>query len=350
MKKNIIIAPIKQGNAPKDVREFIGYKGELDNYNIIQDWGDNFGKTLYSPQNALCVAIHGNRGVYDMKPRFEYLDTICDNVWCVIGSPIPEYVIYDRDGYSGVRDIATNHDLLKIDEVHPADAFTTHNLLFDKYVKANRSKYSQPSLKQFKHEPFILALGQVAGDSQIDFSNFAAPKKMVKGNRPAEERPCAHAAYINTWISAFSILDKLDIPIIYKPHPLEFQDPNAVINGLIENKVFKNVSIISNVSLHELLAESKAAITINSGTGFEALLHLKPVVTLGKSDYSAATYECKTFEDLRNVEKFIHKPVDKLRVKKFLHAYLQQTWHLNREENGYPLLIKSLMPQKRGNF
>ena len=93
MKQNIIIAPVKQGNAPADVRIYTGYEGELDDYNIIQDWGDQFGKTRYSPHNVMCIVPHGNRGVWDMKPRFELLDSICDNVWCTMGSPIEDYII-----------------------------------------------------------------------------------------------------------------------------------------------------------------------------------------------------------------------------------------------------------------
>lgn len=90
--------------------------------------------------------------------------------------------------------------------------------------------------------------------------------------------------------------------------------------------MFNNVSIASDISIHELLPLSKAVVTINSGAGFEALIHLKPVITLGKADYSAATYECKDVEDIKNCKQFINAPADKLQIKKFLYAYLNRAY------------------------
>ena len=110
--------------------------------------------------------------------------------------------------------------------------------------------------------------------------------------------------------------------------------------------MYENISIVSDVSIHELFASAKAVVTINSGSGFEALLHLKPVITLGKADYSAVPYECKTLEDIENSKHFINKPVDSLRIKRFFHAYFANTykWH---GAKTYPELIKLLIQQNQ---
>ena len=104
--------------------------------------------------------------------------------------------------------------------------------------------------------------------------------------------------------------------------------------------MFNNVSIVSDVSINELFPLSKAVVTINSGAGFEALIHLKPVVTLGKADYSASTYECNSVEDIKNSKQFINAPVDKLRIKKFLYAYLNRAYETPTE------LLKKIIPQQ----
>jgi capsule polysaccharide export protein KpsC/LpsZ len=236
--------------------------------------------------------------------------------------------------------MAKDHSLLKINEVSNEDALAMHERLFNKFVKKNLSKYEQPTFTGFKSDPFILVLGQVAGDSVINFSNFLAPKNMSMGTmRPPPDKKDIPTGYLNTILTALSIMDKFDIPIIYKPHPCENQDQNSVVNNLINLPMFNNVSIVSDISIHELLPLSKAVVTINSGAGFEALIHLKPVVTLGKADYSASTYECKDIEDIKNSKQFINNPVDELRIKKFLYAYLSRAHKTPTE------LIKQIIPQ-----
>jgi hypothetical protein len=42
-------------------------------------------------------------------------------------------------------------------------------------------------------------------------------------------------------------------------------------------------------NIHDLIAESDAVFTVNSGVGFEALLHSKPVVTFGRAEYDCVT-------------------------------------------------------------
>jgi len=338
-KKNIILAAINQRNShyPESICKSI--QNNFKDYNIIKEWGDGFGKTKPSPDNIVCAVMHGNREVPIMKPRFEFLDGVCDNVWCVMRSPIEGWVFCDRNGYSGASSIAKDHSLLKINEVSNEDALAMHERLFNKFVKKNLSKYEQPTFAGFKSGPFILVLGQVAGDSVINFSNFLAPKNMSMGTmREPPKRKDIPTGYLNTILTALSVMDKFDIPIIYKPHPCENQDQNSVVNNLINLPMFNNVSIVSDISIHELLPLSKAVVTINSGAGFEALIHLKPVVTLGRVDYSASTYECKNVEDIKNSKQFINAPVDELRIKKFLHAYLNRAYETPTE------LFKKIIP------
>ena len=333
-KKNIILAAVDKRNSSQAKALYSRAKKAFGDYNIIKEYGVNFGRTKPSPDNVLCLVMHGNRDVPVMHSRFEFLDGICNNVWCVMGAPIRGWTLCDRNGYSGASSIAKDHSLLKIDEVSEDDALAMHKRVFEKIVESNSSKYEQPEFaglgyltKVCGSQPFILVLGQVAGDSVINFTNFPAPKHKIRGlMRPPDVSRDVPTAYINTLITALSVLDKFNIPIIYKPHPFENQDANAVINNLIDLPALNNVSIVSDVSIHDLLHLAKGVVTINSGAGFEALIHLKPVVTLGKVDYSAATYECRNIEDIKKSVQFINSPVDELKIKKFIYAYLNRAY------------------------
>ena len=340
-KKNIILAAVNERGSRYPASIYKSIQEDFKDYNIIKEWGKGLNKTKPSSDNIACIVMHGNREVPVMKPRFEFLDSVCDNVWCVMSAPIKGWMLCDRNGYSGASSIAKDHSLLKINDVSDEDALIMHEYLFNKFAKTNVSKYEQPIFTNFKHDPFILILGQVAGDSVINFTNFPAPKHMSMGTvRKPHARQDVPTGYMNTILTALSIMDKFDIPMIYKPHPYENQDQNSVVNNLINLPMFNNVSIVSDVSIHELLPLSKAVVTINSGAGFEALIHLKPVVTLGKADYSASTYECKGIEDIKNSKQFINAPVDKLRIKKFLYAYL------NRAHKTSAELLKKIIPQQ----
>ena len=56
--------------------------------------------------------------------------------------------------------------------------------------------------------------------------------------------------------------------------------------------------VVTPASIHQILPRATAVVTVNSGVGFEALLYLKPVVCLGRADYSVAGWDVKKIEDL----------------------------------------------------
>ena len=347
--KNIIMAPgcnRNRGYAEFFVRKLEGIE-DTGEYKIIKDYGEGFGKTKPSPNNVLCLVPHGNRQVSVMKDRFKYLDTICDDVWSVMGSPLQRFLIFDRSGYSGGRRTKVTSDKVvrnKLTErifnlMGPEESPEyTYEFLKTQYIQKNESKYIQPKKANFDYgKPFILVLGQKSGDSVIEFTNFPVPKNLILGSKTVvsnggekvviDDRPDNNASYLNTYLTALPILDTFGIPIIYKPHILESQDHNGALNNFIINNL-KNTSILTDkVSIHELFPKCQAVVTINSGAGFEALLHLKPVVTLGRVDYSPATFNCSTIQDIKDCKSFIEAPdISPDEIKRFLHAYISNTF------------------------
>ena len=69
----------------------------------------------------------------------------------------------------------------------------------------------------------------------------------------------------------------------------------APLRAIVER--YNNAFWVDNCSIHDLMERCVSLYTINSGVGFEALLHEKPVVRFGQSEYDSVTYMCNMSEE-----------------------------------------------------
>ncbi len=74
------------------------------------------------------------------------------------------------------------------------------------------------------------------------------------------------------------------VPVVFKPHPVSQKAMTK-----FEQQIRAAGCYWSTANVHDLAAHAVAVFTINSGVGFEALLHLKPVVTFGRAEYDCVT-------------------------------------------------------------
>lgn len=74
------------------------------------------------------------------------------------------------------------------------------------------------------------------------------------------------------------------IPLVLKPHPTNPASARPFRRAAQGPGIHW-----STASVHDLIAHSAGVYVINSGVGFEALLHDKPVVTFGRAEYDAVT-------------------------------------------------------------
>ena len=74
------------------------------------------------------------------------------------------------------------------------------------------------------------------------------------------------------------------VPVVFKPHPV-----SKKAMAKFEQQVRAAGCYWSAAHVHDLAAHAAAVFTINSGVGFEALFHLKPVVTFGRAEYDCVT-------------------------------------------------------------
>lgn len=78
---------------------------------------------------------------------------------------------------------------------------------------------------------------------------------------------------------------KHDVVVVMKPHPANrkiMESFEALVDGC---NIFW-----SEAHVYDLITHATGIYTLNSGVGFEALLHLKPVVTFGKVEYDCVSF------------------------------------------------------------
>jgi hypothetical protein len=109
--------------------------------------------------------------------------------------------------------------------------------------------------------------------------------------------------------------------VYVKLHPN--QSPTMRGTILRACQAYSNV-IISDASIHDLIAASEFVITQNSAAGFEALMQKKPVITCAKSDYWHATLTAKTADDLREALEFGKQAVADFPFDKYFYWFLDR--------------------------
>jgi CDP-glycerol glycerophosphotransferase (TagB/SpsB family) len=139
-------------------------------------------------------------------------------------------------------------------------------------ILLNESKIHQPDYKQLNlPNEYILFACQLPKDKVIKYYSTIS----------------VEAALLKTCIAT----KKLNIQLVVKPHPSLFLPGNEKDLQILHNltTMFKHTIWIENASIHQLIENAKIVCVVNSGTGLEALLHKKPVITFGRSEYDCVS-------------------------------------------------------------
>lgn len=209
------------------------------------------------------------------------------------------HIIIDDRGYSGWSSLARKDLESIIESVSAEDADDQIKHLNETLVEQGRSKFKQSHTENVPDiGPYIFFPMQIMTDS------------------------VAQLAHIDgiTLLKALSQWGKNSkYKIVVKRHP-KCQSYNVSDALRIEQRLGR--IILSNAPIHSLIAGAEAVVTVNSGSGAEALLHLKPVITTGDSDYSAATALVRTKEKLfEALNRLPELPVSQEEIKRFLWVY-----------------------------
>jgi len=216
-------------------------------------------------------------------------------------SAIKGFVSFDSDGFAGWASIAEEnlHCRERIDGISSTLSENTWEVAFYNIVAKNSSKYSQPEYGEsgytFKYIflPLQIAVDLVASLSYITGSDLAS--FLVEKFRGSEYK------------------------VVVKRHPLCRSNETK---ELLEKLSNEDHVIISNNSIHELIKNASLVVTVNSGVGMEAILHLKNVIITGKADYFYGATLVKTIGDLeKHLDSNDWKKQNDVQLRKFIHFY-----------------------------
>jgi len=233
-----------------------------------------------------------------------------DNCWNVKKAYLPNYFYYDRTGYSGWAEIANEAHLFKKaleTEQAVADAFFRN--LYANTVSCNTSKSPQseepfsPPFRSFIFLPLQLSFDSVMMLSRIEHFRFYEAVRDWAGVR--------------------------NLDLVVKPHPhakgnqvfgRDCESTQRILNDAIQHEHVHT----TKTSIHYILPLCDAVFCINSGVGFEALIHGKSVITAGHSDYHWATHSISSEDEMNNIEDWSKPALSNSDVRKFLCFFLSE--------------------------
>ena len=210
----------------------------------------------------------------------------------------PNHVCVDNSGFSGWANFA--HQTENCQTLDKLD-HTKVKLLKENLLCSKSSKYSQ---------------GQ--SDQEVSDSDFIFFPLQVRTDKVAS------LAFIKT----DELLSKLVYyannnrkKLVVKRHP---NCRDRKIDKLLQKLVRGPYVVLSSHNVHDLIAKSRVIVTVNSGVGAEALLHDKPVITTGRSDYTRATTLVKTYSELQQAISKSYKIRVQPDHSDFLASYLSE--------------------------
>ena len=210
------------------------------------------------------------------------------------------HVSIDSKGFAGYASIA--NDFYKIEEsvkdISEDELSFNFDSMVNTYVHNNVSKYEQKEEVFESKEEYVFVALQVMTDIVADLAYLNGVellKQVVKH------------------------YEKTDIKVVVKRHPYcNSLSLERIVKELEEEKLIE----LSSSSIHSLIRGANIVFTVNSGVGLESLMHLKPVVISGESEYSYAVHSLvKTKDELKNILEKNNFKVEKMKILKFLYFY-----------------------------
>jgi CDP-glycerol glycerophosphotransferase (TagB/SpsB family) len=282
---------------------------EKQPFSMVADFFKIIIKTIYHTKDIIVLPRHQynwrnvNRKTKACKAiSYHTANDTDDSLWLhVQESALANRCSVDVRGFAGYSSIAKNFAKIKeqTKDISDVDIKKNYKNLYDTYVVKNISKYENNNRLHLNFvEEYVFVGLQVLTDAAADlvYVDSLNLLKMVAGY------------YKNS-----------KTKVVVKRHPF----CNSLSVQLLLEGLNKNGDIIvSNASIHDLISNAKAVFVANSGVGLEALMHMKPVVTTGESNYSYAVFAmAKSEEELENILKQDNFTVDKNKIMRFLYYY-----------------------------
>ena len=207
----------------------------------------------------------------------------------------------DPMGYSGFASIVQSGSIMdEVAKVPPAIALTYATSLRNQYLRNNTSKYRQPTHSGRPPDPgYIFLALQMPRDTVLSL---------------------ARANPIDFYTEVLEQSLQLQRRIVVKRHPL---CRDEAIEIMLEEYASREGVTVSNLSINELLPGAERTVVINSGVGFESLIHGRPTLTFGACEYAIATTQIAKLDE---IAKALSEPAkfETVLVAQFLYYFLEK--------------------------
>jgi hypothetical protein len=213
----------------------------------------------------------------------------------------------DVDGW-GVEHSAVSRGI-DFESIDAGSALARVDALRERIVAANLSRLPQPAPGEVPRPGYFLLPLQCPGDSVI-----------------MDHSPISVVAMLDA-VSDWAERKRRRVAV--KLHPFNHHDPDVMEAVERRTRSGPYVSLVRG-NIHALLAAARCVFVINSSSGFEALVHGKPVATFGDCDYRCVTFATTpaTIDDAA-AWCDAYGPAERARAAQFIDWY--QSWH------GYPV-------------
>lgn len=210
------------------------------------------------------------------------------------------YSYLDPGGFGLFSHNPPSADSISGISIDAAKAF--HKQLFEKYVVTRETKFPQAT------------------------SGFRPNRETVYWFFPLQtlDDTVAQGADVRQDVAVLEILSRIagtDRLLLVKKHPLDNSESNRELLRRIASH--RNCIIVSE-NAHDLIECSEVVFCVNSGVGIEALLHMRPVVSFGASDYRAATLSARSLDELRQIVSVGEFTIDSEFLVKFLYYFFNE--------------------------
>lgn len=196
---------------------------------------------------------------------------------------------------------------------------------------ASRYPFDFDADREIPHGSFYAQMQARAFSGESKFAQPPMGKITVESDGPYVLFPCQipHDETIK-YHSDISVLDalmatceateKLNMPLVVKGHPV---NPGSMAPLYQAVKQFDHVTWVDDVSIHDLIPNAHAVVVVNSGTGMEAMLHKRPVITFGRCEYDCVSNKATA----DNIVDVLRSPVfNEKEVRAFFESWYEWTY------------------------
>jgi hypothetical protein len=243
------------------------------------------------------------------------------------------------------RDVVGN---LFYKQMHLPELFTIDHLGWG----ADHSKMQQPpdwlGVEAAEAERFVAALrhkflatgasklGQPHRDASLSLPDdyIFVPTQTPRDYVQVHHAPISVLSFVEL-IARWANQNKQNV--VFKLHPGLYhtsESDNQIINAVQRLTATSDYVFYLQANVHDLIANARGVFAINSGVGFESLIHGKPVVTFGNCDYKWVTFSANR-ENLNEAGEFVVRYTRDLQQAAYRFIYYYFFDHAFNIEDEY---------------